>query len=458
MATALVRIHPDNVQATVAHTYARPLCRYLFFTFGSAEKARRFVGRLLPRVTSAARWDAEHDDPRARLLNVALTFPGLQATKVITEAALSQFARAYRGGANPVRLHDGAGSVWWNGVPAEELHCLVSLYASTEPELAALTADVLQDAADTGNQHRLVRPDGQTIDGQVLTTPRHVHFGYLDGFSGPTVAWSDPAQNTDIDFRHFLLGYSTAAITSDPREFAGDPGSTEAVEFARDGSYGALRMMYQDVAAFNRFVAANAARLAGPLGMTPDAAAIWLKEKMLGRAMNGKPLSPRANGQPFGDTDDFRYANDTAGQHCPFTAHVRVVNPRDQRILEPHAPVPRLLRRGMPYGPELTGTVDDGIDRGLIGLFLCSSLTFQFEKVMDWINKTNFSEVFREIHWQDPLLGNREVPLALTDFVIPMPDGTEVVATGLTTFVKTRGTSYVLFPSMKALGQIAAAG
>ena len=52
----------------------------------------------------------------------------------------------------------------------------------------------MKDAADSGVRHQLVRVGNQTIDGQVLASPRHVHFGYLDGFSGPTVAWSDPAE------------------------------------------------------------------------------------------------------------------------------------------------------------------------------------------------------------------------------------------------------------------------
>ena len=53
MPTAVVSIHPNNVQATVAHTYARDHCRYLFFTFGSPKGARAFVGRLFPKVISA---------------------------------------------------------------------------------------------------------------------------------------------------------------------------------------------------------------------------------------------------------------------------------------------------------------------------------------------------------------------------------------------------------------------
>jgi Dyp-type peroxidase family len=453
MPTPLVRIDPDNVQALVAHTYARPRCRYLFFTFGGAKSARDFFSRLYPGITSARAWENQQAAPQAYLMNVALSFPGLKATGVVSDAALGQFPRDFQEGASPVKLHDGADAVWWNGVPAADLHCLVALFAAEAPQLDQLTAQVLKYAAETDVRHQIVRAGNQTIDGQVLVSPRHVHFGYLDGFSGPTVAWSDPAQDPDVDFRHFLLGYSTSDIESSPRDL-GRPGDAEAVDFARDGSYGAFRLMYQDVAAFNRFVASNAHRLAAGLGMSEQATADWLKEKMLGRKLSGEPLAPRADDQPFGATDNFNYANDQAGRHCPFSAHVRVANPRDEVIIPPHpAPPPRVLRRGMPYGPELNGTVDDGIDRGLIGLFLCSSFTFQFQILMDWINFNDFSNVFHDSTRQDPLLGNREVPLASRDFVIPTPNG-DVIATGLTTFVRARGTAYLLFPSMSALRRI----
>jgi deferrochelatase/peroxidase EfeB len=456
MSTPLVAIHPDNVQATVAHTYARPLCRYLFFTFGTGPGARDFIGRLFPKVTSAKGWEDKQADPDATLVNVAFSFPGLEATGVLGADALARFARDFREGASPELLHDGKNASWWEGVPPAELHCLVILYAPNQPSLDGLTGDIQKAAVATGTRHRIVRANGQTIDGHVLASPRHLHFGYLDGFSGPSVAWSDPAQDPHVDFRHFLLGYSTAAIESDPRDLGGSA-DAEAVAFARDGSYAAFRLMYQDVAAFNRFVAANVKSIAASQKMTEPEAAIWLKEKMLGRKLDGVPLAPGAVGQPVLATDHFDYTNDKAGLHCPFSAHVRVVNPRNQVIIDPHpSPPPRVLRRGMPYGTELKdgSTQDDGGDRGLIGLFLCSSLTFQFQILMDWINSNNFSAEFGDGTKQDPLLGNREVPLASTNFVIPTPKG-EVVASGLTTFVKARGTSYLLFPSMAALRQIA---
>jgi hypothetical protein len=214
------------------------------------------------------------------------------------------------------------------------------------------------------------------------------------------------------------------------------------------------------VAAFNRFLADNASRLAPTLGMSVSDASDWLAAKMLGRWRDGRPLvlAPNKVGPPVNPEDNFNYSQDKQGQRCPFSAHIRVVNPRDEVIKEADAPVPRVLRRGMPYGPDLegNGTEDDRVDRGLIGLFLCVDLREQFEKLMDWINRNDFSGVFTDLRAQDPLLGNRELPLASTEFIIPTPSG-PVRATGLTTFVRGRGTAYFLFPSMQALRQLAGA-
>jgi Dyp-type peroxidase family len=401
-------------------------------------------------VTSAADWT---DRQPEHLLNVALSFPGLRATGVLSEGALARFPSDFAGGANPDRLHD-TGPPWWNGVAPADLHCLVSLHALTDADLDGLRDRVLAVAAATGTRHLLVRPSGQTIDGQLLEPPRRLHFGYLDGFSGPTVAWKDPAQQPDVDFRHFLLGYASDDIDSSPRDLGG-PGDAEATTFARDGSYGVFRLMYQDVAAFNSFLAANAGRLAPALKMSEAEAAERLAAKMLGRWRDGRPLvlAPEKDGPAVKPEADFNYSGDAAGERCPFSAHIRVVNPRDQRIRFADAPVPRLLRRGMPYGPELEGLEDDGKDRGLIGLFLCANLRGQFEKLMDWINRNDFSSVFTDLRAQDPLLGNRDLPLASTEFLIPTADGPQR-ATGLTTFVRTRGTAYFLFPSLQALRQL----
>jgi len=163
-----------------------------------------------------------------------------------------------------------------------------------------------------------------------------------------------------------------------------------------------------------------------------------------------------------------------SGMSCPFSAHTRVVNPRNQNLdgSEGTAGPARIIRRGMPYGEVLKSDIDDGVDRGLIGLFLCGSLAGQFEKIYGWMNYNNFSDktVYSIKHPpQDALLGNREVVNhqdnysgVVTSFIIPIAGG-EVPVPGskitipaaLPQFVTTRGTAYCLLPSMACLAKIA---
>jgi hypothetical protein len=104
----------------------------------------------------------------------------------------------------------------------------------------------------------------------------------------------------------------------------------------------------------------------------------------------------------------------------------------------------------MPYGP-----VDGSGERGLVGMFLCGSLGEQFEKLSNWMNANNFSPVFTQ-NAQDPLVGNRHVPLAKTTFTIPMDNGDPMVLDlSDHPFVVTRGTAYCFLPSMSSLRAIA---
>lgn len=180
----------------------------------------------------------------------------------------------------------------------------------------------------------------------------------------------------------------------------------------------------------------------------------------MGRWRDGTPLvlSPDRP-DPATAERDFSYRDDREGRRCPFAAHVRIVNPRDQeldagnRTMLP-AGAPRVLRRGTPYGPELAGEVDDGQDRGIIGMFLCANINQQFYPLTRWMNKTNFSPVFTDVLRQDPLFANKGLPRASDEFEIPLRDGS-VTLDGLQDFVRTQGTLLLLLPSMRALARLA---
>jgi deferrochelatase/peroxidase EfeB len=171
-------------------------------------------------------------------------------------------------------------------------------------------------------------------------------------------------------------------------------------------------------------------------------------------------LSPDNPSHETSKSTDFGYkANDMKGLKCPFSAHTRVANPRDEGVdAAAGGIVPRIIRRGMPYGPPMS--VEPKADRGLIGLFLCGDLSSQFETLYSWINMNNFSDVFNPANNtpQDPLIANRNFVDSNIDlnFTIPMSGMPDIVIQGpLPQFVVTRGTAYFLLPSISSLKEIA---
>src|SRR5262249_53552071 len=131
-----------------------------------------------------------------------------------------------------------------------------------------------------------------------------------------------------------------------------------------------------------------------------------LAAKLVGRWRDGTPLvlSPDGPRSDLAAANDFLYSDtDPDGVKCPFAAHVRVVNPRDQPLnFAECGVVPRVIRRGTPFGAPLEGTTDDGLLRGMVGMFLCASISAQVYKLMSWMKRTDFSPKLTNSVGQDP--------------------------------------------------------
>ena len=431
-----------GVQATVFTLYRCPSAVHVPLAFGPADGAREFLRELRPLLTMADFDPAFAGDP---LVNVGITCEGLSALGVEPEL-IGALDTMYRAGPDAARLGDVGRSDpanWWERQFATDaIHCIVHLYFRDPAAVGAAVGHVRDLAARHGVRELRPRADGSLLEGRSLGGQK-VHFGYKDGISHPEIAWDDsPDTLTRVNFRHFLLGHATDDFRSEPRD-------GPAADFVRDSFYGVFRWLYQDVAAFNRFLQEH-----GP-SLSADNGEELLAAKLMGRWRDGTPLvlSPTHDGGAT-DANDFVYAGDPDGQRCPFSAHVRVVNPRDDPIDPVVGTVPRVIRRGMPYGPELTGTVDDGQDRGLIGVFLCADIAAQIYKLTGWIRHNDFRpHDARNPHAQDAVAGNRSEPGAVTDFVVPTADG-EKRFPGLADFVRTKGTAFLLYPSDSTLGRI----
>ena len=218
----------------------------------------------------------------------------------------------------------------------------------------------------------------------------------------------------------------------------------------RDGTYNAFRVLAQDVVEFDAFLADSVAKT----GLARDLVAA----KLLGRWPNGNPLIlfPDHAGEPLPDEriNDYGYADDPDGVRCPLGSHMRRANPRDGQVVQRgFAHSRRLVRRGTPYGPPyVPGTPDDGVERGLLGNFLCASLSAQFEAVMyDWLNLGLQHPDTTGLN--DPLLGANEEGTSRFDIV---GASGSVQLRGFGRFVETRGSAYTFVPSIAALRYLAA--
>ena len=178
--------------------------------------------------------------------------------------------------------------------------------------------------------------------------------------------------------------------------------------------------------------------------------------KMCGRWRNGYPLelAPTADSiVADAQLNNFDYSGDSEGRRCPFGSHIRRANPRDDAIASNTGNNHRLIRRGMPYGPEYDSRNPDNQLRGLLGMFICANLQDQFEFVMkNWINKSGFNGNLAP-HHRDPLVGGNN---SGREFLIPRRDGETTLE--LSQFVTTRGGAYCFLPSMTALRYIAGVG
>jgi deferrochelatase/peroxidase EfeB len=107
----------------------------------------------------------------------------------------------------------------------------------------------------------------------------------------------------------------------------------------------------------------------------------------------------------------------------------------------------RIIRRGLPYGPEYNGEAD-GIERGLFGIFMCGDLEMQFEFLQStWANEDISTAGLRDT--VDPIIGAQ--PSEGGKFVIRTEDGRDPIVLTIPRLVTTRGSLYLLMPGICGL-------
>ena len=273
-------------------------------------------------------------------------------------------------------------------------------------------------------------------------------FGFKDGLHNPHVEGSGtpihPGYGSQIKAGEFIMGY--------PDQLGEISTSPEPEVLQRNGTFLAFRKFHTRVAEFRKYIKEQAS--------SPEEEEL-IAAKMVGRWRSGAPLvlAPERDDSKLGGDADrnniFSYEDDMQGLKCPFSAHIRRVNPRDALKNDlVAANLHHFLRRGTNYGTPLPEGVleDDGVDRGGVFLLIGAHLKRQFEFVQSqWVTDGNFISHGTE---QDPILGT---DLGEGIFTIPKHPVRRRLH-GLPQFVTVRGGEYCFMPGLRALKWLASPG
>ena len=505
-----------DIQGNVIRAYGRfgyPVARYVFFNIRDSHAGRHFVEAITKRVTTAVQWGDGPGQIKQPVctVNIAFTYQGLKELGV-PRASLMGFSPEFASGMKDrkdILGDDGPSSPehWdpiWCGNRVErdkDIHIFISLNARLPQFLLEGYEWLMGEVAKTGggvvllgghrgdNGELLDYQDSQIVMENGKPTAKE-HFGYTDGISDPVFEGVPydvqflPGRGKQMDngtwapiaTGEFLLGHIDEA-----HEY---PPAPEPVLLSRNGTYMIYRKLHENVATFESYLDEHGKKFPGGKEL--------LAAKFVGRWRdNGAPIvsAPDADSKAKFDADfaaadaktkdkmlsDFTYDKDMSGAKCPFSAHIRRINPRASlQMVRGNKPgemvvstdafdTPaaltnrrRLLRRGLPYGEVKDRSRNDG-NHGIVIMMLNVDIERQFEFVQQqWIN---YGNDFIAGNDKEIILGNHSadgnLPSKAVLQVEPDSDDAQYILPKIPRFVETRGGDYFFIPSMTALRMIA---
>jgi deferrochelatase/peroxidase EfeB len=486
--TAKATLDLGDIQGFILRGYKMPMVRHFLLTVGVPAAARKMLGRFVngnetdaPQITTAEDWhvgfepgpgDNLADAPRRKpdyCLNLGITWSGLIALEIkerVPTLSFKSFGAFIAGAAERAKLVGDTGESdpqhWIGGFGRGGDHVLLTLHAMSPEAMTRYSDRLVALFAEGGAFREIWRADGMALmevrDGEPVPTFK-VHFGYTDGISMTTIRGGPERYPPD----HQQPCEPWLFVLRDEAENYFVP---EPRELGLNGSFAVFKIIKTDVVKFENYLQSNKDKIDPEL----------LAAKICGRWRNGVPLmlSPETDspsgGIPPEQLNNFDYVNadgsgDPKGLRCPVGAHMRRINPRGQPVTGQGQPggsnnTHRLIRRGLPYGPAYDPTLpDDGIERGLLGYFINSSIENQYEFVLgNWVNDSEFAGAVR-LHpkSKDPLIGTQDPAESI--FVIPQANGAPPIKlTGFSSFVTTRAAAYCFLPSVTAIKLIAGLG
>lgn len=487
-----------DIQGNVLRSYGRynfPVARYQFLRIHDSDKGRAFVRAVIRRVTTATQWgDGPDDIPKpVATTNIAFTYQGLKALGLPRESLLGfppEFVMGMKR-RKDILGDDGpsAPEHWdpiWRGEP---VHVFISINGQAPHhveqrhqwllelvECSAGGVTLLSGHRGDDGIANLPYQDAKVVVENGQPTSKE-HFGYTDGIGDPVFEGLPDAAKwvrgrgkqtrngwEPLATGEFLLGHIDEA-----KEY---PRAPKPLALSRNGTFMVYRKLHENVGSFNALLEREGKRYPGGQEL--------LAAKFVGRWKdNGAPLAQapdterkKAWDERFARASheerdrmlsDYTFDDDLDGVKCPFSAHVRRINPRASLELTKGAfDTPgaltnrrRLLRRGLPYGDVKDPARDDG-NHGIIIMMINANINRQFEFVQQqWIN---YGNDFCAGNDKEIILGNHdsEYPSKAVLPVAHDSDQPPYFVCNIPRLVETRGGDYFFIPSMTALRMIAA--
>jgi Dyp-type peroxidase family len=403
----------DDIQGDILQGLQKNSENFIFFKIQDAQAFKNAMkANVIGRITTALlvrereeinqRREQQNEPPVDHWLGLNLSFTKDGLTQLLGTNRPQLDPSFERGAADPATisaLNDPATSTWVKKFLSDRIDGVFFITGPDKPFVESHSSELLKSLGNSisvvyseiGN----VRPDAER---------GHEHFGFRDGVSQPGIRGLTPRSNPTAEPDQglpgqdliwpgqFVFGYP-GQDPNDPIE-PGPPPATPA-PWLNNGAYMVFRRLEQKVPEFRAFVAQQA----GALGMDSE----LLASRMVGRWRSGAPLelTPLQDDTGLGPdatrNNNFVFGNDPFQRACPYAAHIRKTNPRDDIVINGKVnkavvQIRRIIRAGIPFGPEVgPGETDTTESRGLMFVCYQTSIPNQFEFVQSkWANNPGF--------------------------------------------------------------------
>jgi Dyp-type peroxidase family len=353
---------------------------------------------------------------------------------------------------------------WDEPYKSFEIDALFLVAADQEDDLDSYSSRLISEATRLGNPcigleigKAIKNEQGKQVE----------HFGFRDGISQPLIEGIDTAGGDN---------YPNLLHPKDFILFGLEDQQDRKLSWANNGSFLVFRKLEQDVEGFWKFMTEKSQQLRDremrkPAFLAKDPGRVEispeeLAAKIMGRWKSGAPLVEGSYDPVdpcYSDRNDFSYVSnkvgatgpscedevekkvavidDPEGRITPLFAHIRVTNRRDSQgedwtMGSPEANMKennrhRILRRGIPYGPQWAEKKTRKEQRGL--LFMCyqRDIAQQFEYIQtNWFKTQGFAGPHNDI-------------------LFLLKDGYD--RPGIESWVTTKGGGYFFSPSISSI-------